>query len=292
MMGEIHAIGERTIIHLGPDSGGHAEDVASLLEEINQRIEHQGGSLIDSRFVPNLAMDDPLSTDKRWKSYQIMVDHAWFSRVWTVQEAALGRDPCILWGSTKIPWMRVTGINQWLLSKARHVWFQLKPWLNDVHGRGFWMTEFTMPNFVETLARAKTLDCKDNRDRIYGFLGSPKAAVGCNKEIVLVPDYRKDYRKVYHDFAVSWLTKTQDLRLLSAIEHQNDTLESDVPSWVPRWDVTLSTNYYGLFSPGFDASKGFPVTMPELSTNDELRITGVVFDTIIWRSAMLPKDKD
>ncbi|CAG5184830.1 uncharacterized protein ALTATR162_LOCUS11103 [Alternaria atra] len=292
MMGRIYAVGERTIIHLGTDPDGHAEAVASLLEEITQQIEHQGGSLIDSRFVPQLAMDDPLSTDQRWKSYKIMVAHDWFSRTWTVQEAALGDDPYILWGTRKIPWLRVTGVNQWLLSKARHVWFHLKPWLNDVHGRGFWMEEFPMPNFVETLARAKTLHCKNDRDRIYGFLGSPKAIVGPEKEIVLVPDYAKEYRKIYQDFAVSWLSKTQDLALLSAIEHRDDTIRSDVPSWVPRWDVTLSTNYYGLFSPGFDASKGFPVTPPDPTFGDELRVTGVVFDTITWRSDMLPNDEE
>ena len=148
-------------------------------------------------------------------------------------------DPYILWGSTEIPWLRLTGINQWLLSKARHVWFHLPRSLNDVHGRGFWMAEFPMPNFIETLARAKTLHCTDNRDRIYGFLGSPKAVVGESKEIVLVPDYIKEYRRIYQDFAVSWLTKTQDLRLLSAVEHQVHTLQEEVPSWVPRWDVTL-----------------------------------------------------
>ena len=292
MMGQIYAVGERTIIHLGIDPDGHAEAVASLLEEITQGIEDQGGSLIDSRFVPQLAMDDPLSVDQRWRSYQIMVAHDWFSRTWTVQEAALGDDPYILWGTTKIPWLRVTGINQWLLSKARHVWFHLKPWLNDVHGRGFWMEEFLMPNFVETLARAKTLHCKDDRDRIYGFLGSPKAVVGSEKEIVLLPDYAKEYRKVYQDFAISWLTKTQDLRLLSAVEHRDDTIRSDIPSWVPRWDVTLSTNYYGLFSPGFDASKGFPVTPPDTTIGDKLRVTGVAFDSIIWRSDMLPQDEE
>ena len=292
MMGQIYTVGERTIIFLGPDPDGHAEAVASLLEEITQRIGCQGGSLVDSRFVPQLALDDPLSTDQRWKSYRIMVGHDWFSRTWTVQEAALGCDPYILWGSTEIPWLRLTGINQWLLSKARHVWFHLKPWLNDVHGRGFWMAEFPMPNFIETLARGKTLRCKDNRDRIYGFLGSPKAVVGESKEIVLVPDYSKDYRRIYHDFAVSWLTKTQDLRLLSAVEHHEHTLQDEVPSWVPRWDVTLSTNYYGLFSTGFDAAKNLPTITPDLTIEGELRITGVVFDAIVWRSDILPEDKD
>ncbi|KAF1917621.1 heterokaryon incompatibility protein [Ampelomyces quisqualis] len=267
MMGQIYTTGYRTIVNLGPDSCKHAEAVASLLEEITR-------------------------TDKRWNSYRNMVGHDWFSRTWTVQEAALGAEPYILWGSVEIPWLQFTCINQWLLSKARHVWYHLKPWLNDVHGRGFWEAEFPMPNFIETLARAKTLHCKNEIDRIYAFLGSPKAVIGKNKEVVLVPDYETDYRKIYHDLAVSWLTKTQDLMLLSAIEHHEESLRSPLPSWVPRWDVTLSTNYYGLFSSGFDASAGFPITAPDLTTENELKVTGVVFDHIIWRSAMLPKGDD
>jgi len=154
------------------------------------------------------------------------------------------------------------------------------------------MAEFPIPNFVETLSRAKTLGFKDNRDRIYTFLGSPKALVGEKKEIVLVPDYEKDYREVYRDFAISWLTKTNDLRLLSAVEHMEPTLQAAEPSWVPRWDVTLSTNYYGLFSPGFNASRDLPETDPEISTGGQLRVTGFAFDTIFWQSSMLLKNSD
>jgi hypothetical protein len=54
---------------------------------------------------------------------------------------------------------------------------------------------------VKVLTRAKTLGCKDNWDLTYAFLGSPKAFVGDKKQILLVSDYEKSYREVYHDFA-------------------------------------------------------------------------------------------
>ena len=217
--------------------------------------------------------------------------HSWFSRVWTVQEAALGKDPCILWGATEIPWKQVIGVNQWLLSKARHVWYYLKPWLNDVHGRGFWLPIWPMPNYIEVLARAKTLHCSDDRDRIYAFLGSPKARVGDSDEVIIRPNYDKDVRAIYTDFAVAWLTKTHDLKLLSTVEHTLATLNDDrIPSWVPQWNVTLSSNFFGLYSPPFHASEGLEASIPELTASRELKLTGVAFDIVEWVSSQLPED--
>jgi hypothetical protein len=292
MMAQIYAAAKETIIHLGPDLESHANLVASLLTEVTKRIEDQGGSLVDFRFIHDLAPHDQLSIDPRWQPYRDMLYHKWFSRVWTVQESALGGNPYILWGSTKIPWLQVIGTNQWLLSKAPHIWCHSTPWLNDVHGRGFWTAEFPTPNFVEVLTRAKTLECTDNRDRIYAFLGSPKALVGERKQAVLVPDYEKSYREVYRDFAASWLTKTQDLTLLSAVEHTQDTLHDDMPSWVPRWNRTLSITHFGLCNSGFNAAKHLPANGPVLVNIKELTVTGSIFDTIVWRSESLPKTWD
>lgn len=61
LMGEIYAKASKTIICLGPDPGKHAENVATLLKEITQRIESQQGSLEDNRSVPELDLHDPLS---------------------------------------------------------------------------------------------------------------------------------------------------------------------------------------------------------------------------------------
>jgi hypothetical protein len=291
VMGNIYSASQRTIIWLGDDSGNDGEAVASLLEEIVQRIVSQGGNLEDSRFVPQLHPSDPLSGDARWASYRIMVGHSWFSRVWTVQEAALGKDPCILWGTTEIPWKQVIGVNQWLLSKARHVWYYLKPWLNDVHGRGFWLPIWPMPDYIEVLARAKTLHCSDDHDRIFAFLGSPKARVGDSNEAIVRPNYDKSVRAVYTDFAVAWLTQTHDLRLLSAVEHTPATLNDvETPSWVPQWNVTLSSNFFGLYSPPFHASKGLEARIAELTASRELRLKGVMFHVVEWVSSQLPED--
>jgi hypothetical protein len=103
-MADIYAKASKTTIYLGPDSGGHAENVASLLEEILQRIKTQKVDLSNHESLPELDLRDPLNKDKRWQSYRALLECQWFSRVWTIQEAALGGNPRILWGTTEIAW--------------------------------------------------------------------------------------------------------------------------------------------------------------------------------------------
>ncbi|OSS46149.1 hypothetical protein B5807_08336 [Epicoccum nigrum] len=77
--------------------------------------------------------------------------------------------------------------------------------------------------------------------------------------------------------------------LLSAVQHTKDTLQNDMPSWMPRWDRTLSSTYLGLYNSGFDAAKHLPANGPVLVNGKELTVTGSIFDTIVWRSESLPK---
>jgi hypothetical protein len=293
LMGEIYARATTTIIYLGPDPAGHAENVASLLEEIYARIKTQKVDLSNHVSLPELQLQDPLSRDKRWQSYKALLECQWCSRVWTVQEASLGGNPRILWGTTEIPWSQLIGVNLWLLTKARHVWYSMKPWLNDVHMPAFW--EPTSPfRFVELLLRAKTLQCTDERDRIYAFLGSGAAKVGQGGGMIVVPDYEKSFRAIYLEFATAWLKNTHDLRVLSAVEHTMQTFEDALlPSWVPRWDVSVTNNCFGLFDQGFDATRGLhetvTATVRDMASEPglTLQLRGLIFDTLLWRSDIL-----
>jgi hypothetical protein len=218
-----------------------------------------------------------------------MYQSAWFTRVWVVQEAALGREALIFWGRTEIPWAGLCGVQHWLLTKAKQVWFEKKLFLNDLHRPGYWKASEPVPNFVEVLARGKPLGCTDQRDRIYAFLGSPKAQVGEDNIIIVRPDYEKGFREVYLEFGMEWLKKTKDLCLLSAVEHKPDTFEEDLPSWVPRWDYPLANDHFGLYDQGFDASKGCVKTAPEFTFNSGLKVRGLIFDTVHFRSEILSK---
>lgn len=83
---------------------------------------------------------------------------------------------------------------------------------------------------------------------------------------------------------MEWLRKTKDLCLLSAVEHRLDALDDSLPFWVPRWDFPLANDYLGLYYPGFDASKGCVKIAPEFTINAGLRVRGLIFDNIHFRS--------
>jgi RNAse (barnase) inhibitor barstar len=289
LMGDIYRAATKTIIYLGPDPIGHGANVASLVADIGQLIAEQleGHVIYDS--IPKLDPNDPLAKDHRWQSVTALYRCTWFTRVWVIQEAALGRDAFILWGATEIPWAGLLEVQHWLLSKAKQVWFENKLFLNDLHRPGYWIASTQVPNFVEVLARGKPLGCTDERDRVYAFLGSPKAQIGEGNTMVMRPDYEKDFREVYLEFGIEWLKKTNDLCLLSAVEHTADTFKEDLPSWVPRWEYPLANDQFGLYNQGFDASKGCVKAAPEFTSNSGLKVRGLIFDTVHFRSGILAK---
>jgi hypothetical protein len=289
LMGDIYRAATKTFIYLGPDPLGHAANFASLVADIGLLIGKQLEEHVIFESIPELDPNDPIAKDHRWQSVTALCQCAWFTRVWVIQEAALSRDAFILWGLTEIPWASVLEVQHWLLTKAKQVWFKHKLWINDLHRPGYWMASTPVPNFVELLARGKPLGCTDERDRVYAFLGSPKAQVGEDNTMVVRPDYEKGFREVYLELGMAWLEKTKDLCLLSAVEHTAETFKEDLPSWVPRWEYPLANDHFGLYNQGFDASKGSVNFALEFTFNSRLKVRGLVFDTIHFRSETLPK---
>lgn len=299
LMGDIYRAAKRVLICLGPDSGNHGRGAASLVEEIHvqnqERLTELGRPSLHEdpsvwRFLPEVDASDPLAKDSRWADYSALLSRPWFSRLWTVQEAALGTDPLMIWEDTEIPWQALTSVNLWLVMRARLIWYYTKPWLNDVHLRFFWLPHLKLPTFIEVLARAKTLGCTDKRDRIYAFLGSSKAKMGEDGSLVVTPTYNKDFREVYLDFARTWLQKGGGLGLLSAVEHLPETFEDATPTWVPRWDVELTNNYFGLYNQGFCAGQGLASFPLSFVTERKLSVHGIIFDRVEWRSEIIPED--
>lgn len=107
---------------------------------------------------------------------------------------------------------------------------------------------------LEVLNAARTLDVSEPKNDIYAFMSMPTSDK-VFADLDIKPDYRKDisHLGVYRDFAVRYLHKTQDLDLLSYVEHGDSDLDigdeadgvepsssfSSFPSWIPRWDRGL-----------------------------------------------------
>ena len=295
LMGQIYSHASKTLICLGPDNGHGGSSVASLLGDVFKLTESQLQEFGSWDQVPPLDAKDPLARDARWKFVHKMITSPWFSRVWVVQEAALSRDASVLYGLAQFPRRYLLRTHFWLLFKANFLWLQHGLYLNDIHRSDFWTADkHTNPTqFASFLARAKVLRCTDDRDRIFAFLGLAIARFGPGGDRPIVePNYTKPYFEVYHEFALEFLRHTNDLSLLSTIDHTPKTLETDSgePTWVPRWDCILCHDQFGLHDSRFNASKGTKQEKLDFdSCATALRLHGFIIDRVHFRSKGLPR---
>jgi hypothetical protein len=153
-------------------------------------------------------------------------------------------------------------------------------WLDWRH---LWKDNPEIPgrNFLDLLNHASWLGCADHRDHIYAFLGHPFAQLDNGETTIVKPDYEKDTRQVFLELALNLLKEEKPLRLLSTVEHDNETIALDFPSWVPCWTVDATMCTLGIFE-GFyyDASAGLGIRPAVAIDGRSLQVHGAILDTI------------
>lgn len=83
--------------------------------------------------------------------------------------------------------------------------------------------------FLDLLNYARWLGCREHRDHIYAFLGYPLAQLDDGSGTIVTPDYLKKKQDVFLEPAVR-LTQQYGFRVLSLVEHDDQTLNEDFPS--------------------------------------------------------------
>jgi hypothetical protein len=81
---------------------------------------------------------------------------------------------------------------------------------------------------------------------------------------------------------------TRYINLLSNVEHTAESLNSGIPSWIPRWDLCLTRAGYS-FAP---ADSAYPVlttrqglvSQPTVLLNSSLKAKAAIFDSVIYAS--------
>lgn len=274
MMGLIYARSKRTLICLGlhPRFRRYSRDVVALVKDVNKMMDQTFASPDFSwkwESFPFPREEEPLLDDVKWISWEELGRCEWFKRGWVVQEAALAREAVVLWADAEIQWISILRTYEWLVQRVRH----LMPTgrlliIPNAHRRTYATRRpreaktlhveenkdllEPMPT-LEVLNAARTLDISEPKDNIYAFMSMPTSDKVFD-DLNLKPDYGKDisHLDVYRDFAVRYLQKTQDLDILSYVEHEATDLEFGeeadrlecssllpFPSWIPRWDRGL-----------------------------------------------------
>lgn len=305
IMGQIYRHASRVLIHMGGDDLGHGPHVCSLLDTITTTIDKILPMIPQAwNSFPFPNRDDPILIDPRWDSLVHLFSEAWWTRGWVVREAGFAQDGTVFWGGSEFSWDALMKVCSFLYKRA----------VSTLYAKGFdskislahleifedrypeyaklFTTEVTWveSSLLGYLNLTRQLNLKDERDRIYAFL---ELITTESRQIHLKPNYKDHFLHVYQQFAVEYVRAMKYVGLLSDVEHDEHThsLDSGIPSWVPRWDLPLTRTGYA-FAPadsGYHAltSRDSFIPEPVVTEDTALRVKGVVVDTVLYASEPL-----
>ncbi|KAJ8111566.1 hypothetical protein OPT61_g5870 [Boeremia exigua] len=198
-----------------------------------------------------------------------LLDHEWFRRVWVVQEFGLSRKAVFYCGETTIAkedlhdFVRLLEVSRpgMLASESidRRMIF-----LGQRYSQAAWgdsridlgSSPLEAETFLDILSATRGLRCTDRRDTIYAFLGHPSAFKQHRLDAKPYLSYPQNYYdstppiiKPDYDRSMTFLRACTELainaikdrglgiQVLQHISHFDGTLELEVPSWVPLWDI-------------------------------------------------------
>jgi hypothetical protein len=91
-------------------------------------------------------------------------------------------------------------------------------------------------SFSRLLALTRQFEATDPRDRIFGLLGIPTTDSDPDSgEFFMAADYSLSVLDIYRNLARKVLQLGESSSLLTSVQH-GEELDSDWPSWIPRWD--------------------------------------------------------
>jgi hypothetical protein len=303
IMGQIYRHASRVLIYMGGDHHGHGPAVCSLLEDI---------CIIIDRILPLIPpgwntfpyprQDEILLNDPRWDSLLVLLGETWFTRGWVVREAGFAKDGHVHWGDSEFSWDSLMRTLHWLYKRG----------VKTLYAKGFdsciplahlevfedrheeyarlFTTEMTWvdQSLLGYLTLTRQLKLKDPRDRIYAFL---ELVMDEQRQVHLRPNYKDSFLLVYQQFAVEYIRSTKYIGLLSDVEHDDQSLNSGIPSWVPRWDLPLTRAGYA-FAPadsGYLAltARDGAAAEPTVTDDNKLKTRGVIMDSVLYASEVL-----
>jgi hypothetical protein len=296
LMGKIYRSAKCVLIIVGSDDSGQGPAVCSLLDDVDNMIQDTCKEIDmswDSFPFPD--KEDPLLIDLRWGALYTLLKQDWFDRGWVVQEAASAPDAQLLWGQSRFDWGKLMRAYVWLSTRAPDIYYSERfsevPINSHVNayleghkafGQAFYSDlSWGSPSMLRTLNCAKELDLTDPRDRIYAFMELPQNS---GQRIILHPDYHQTYLKTYHQFATKYVQSTRTTEILDYVSHNEISISDDIPSWVPRWDITTWSLSLTSMASSVAASRTGSSIEPLIIDDGIMRVRGVIIDVVQYAS--------
>jgi len=220
-------------------------------------------------------------------------ERSWFTRMWTVQEVALGRYKIVMCGSRILPWDElVFGLET--VSIQENVG---RPW-GDFEGS--FGASISCPAFFESLLRRRRMlekhgaprpkpptlsvvlfeaqrqKATEPKDAIYGIY-SLLSALGID---LPTPDYSKSVAQIYSETARTAILQNNSLEILYQVPSSRKI--DNLPSWVP--DFNEHNGHYPYWKVEQFSSSRKSTAKFEFKDKQKLSVLGKCVGSIISRS--------
>lgn len=286
LMGDIYRNADHVLIWIGgtQEDGVLALDFIETLGNAYCDLESVDAAVdfINNRGVPQSLLD------RGWTAVAQMLKRPWWTRIWTLQEAALAKEASAICGTKSISFNSFYHTLGVLQTDAITVppKLKIKPDIKDaitaamynpcVNARlSLWAdirTKKEEVGLLELLSLCRVFAAKDARDKIYACIDLAKP----------IPRFDIDYvnpsPQVYTKFVAAYISHRKSLSILKEAGRNVSTQGSDnqLPSWVPDW---TNTDYRSRLKEGvYHASKD---TEPRCSVvGNRLAVKGLLFERI------------
>lgn len=290
LMGKIYKGAHDVLVWLGDPPPG-VLNVASYLDQIPDIVKKIERNVvrIGPNFLPSVSAGLPVNDDPVWAIIIDILHKDWYSRVWTLQEAVLGKRLVVYYGNNILDWdfiyrlYLVYGAAPRMPLRSLHdekeMAYKSIQWIQTYRKR----REKSKPiDFSHLLWSCGFKDCKYDCDKIYGMLGMVEEDIEDIKDRIPVDDtdkYKKDPRPVLLEAFKVAIENDPQLHLLSLPFERNTKL--GLPSWCPDLKrpnecVQLS----GSFLAGIRSSTK-KSSILAITDSDFLSIQGVEVDKVL-----------
>ena len=241
------------------DLEGHATESSS-----QQDTDTMPSRLLEAlRGAPGLDQEGQVK-ELLQSGFENLLNNAWFSRIWVLQEAALARNLFIQAGSRKVLWKHFvvcvrfmqdgwnrTSGNAWPvydIEMLREQRFSIEPEEGDL---------------LMMVEAFRGRQATDSRDKIYGLLG---LTITGSSGRGFQPDYSKSPQQVFLDFTLWHIQAHGNVRALAKccseeVQESSAVLlkHSGLPSWATDWSVNSPSDCADLVDDSFLPKPGTPL---------------------------------
>jgi Heterokaryon incompatibility protein (HET) len=295
MMGAVFGEAEQVLCWLGQfsdkeDGESRARRTISFLRRFNDnphealRVAHQHLHFEDDTVDTDGALLDS------WLEIKALFDIEYFHRTWIIQEVGLARHARFFWGTQDVwlDWTEVAAFCAFMdgngASVVNHL--QLKSWVAN-HINMVWSKNSSgksVYSFVEVLHWARVHHATDPRDCIYSHLSHPNATV--DGSLLLQPNYSVTTAQAYLELAVNVIERTKSLHILAFVDHQEEPVIPELPTWVPDWHALNLVAPLRYPTKAAAATSNY-ITIIESENPVMLKCRGVLIDKIGTMSTMI-----